>query len=108
MAISFTNIQKTYEAFHEIKKSVLPELNIKSFPEDMAEWTNEERKNPKENIVYGWGKKSDSGWESIAFFVKNPSEELKQKFDQLKSVIGNSSISEPYHLNPEIYCFGWF
>lgn len=106
MALSFKSVEKTYEVFHQIKK--IHPLTIDSWPEDMADWTDTEKKNPKENTVYGWGKKSDSGWESIAFFVRNPSQELKQKFDELKSVIHNTSISGPYHLNPEIYCFGWF
>jgi hypothetical protein len=108
MALSFRNVQKAYEVFNEIKKTVLPELSIGSFPEDMAEWSEEERKEPRLNQVYGFDNKSDSGWENLVFFVKNPSEELKQKFAELESKVGNSSISKPYSQNKSLWMFGWF
>jgi len=107
MAISFTNIEKAYEVFNELKKSVLPELSISSFPEDMSEWTDRNQANPQVNKVYGFSKKSDSGWESIVFFVENPSDELKEKFEELKIEVGNSSISEEFFKNSNLWIFGW-
>ena len=74
----------------------------------MAEWEEEERKNPRLNQVYGFNKKSDSGWENIVFFVKNPSQELKDKFEELKVKVGNSSINNSYSRNESLWIFGWF
>ena len=108
MAINYANVQKAYEVFNELKKTVLPELNITSWPSDMADWTESEKKNPQLNTVFGFSKKSDSGWEELVFFVKNPSEELKSKFAELESEVGNSSISKPYRKNPKLWIFGWF
>lgn len=108
MALSFRNVERGYEVFNELKKTVLPELSIGSFPEDMSEWKEEERKNPRLNEVYGFDKKSDSGWENLVFFVENPSDELKSKFDELKTKVGNSAISYPYSKNPLLWIFGWF
>jgi hypothetical protein len=108
MALSFRNVQKAYEVFNEIKKTVLPELSIGSFPEDMSEWSESDRKEPHVNQVYGFDKKSDSGWENLVFFVNQPSEDLKRRFEELKNKVGNSSISEPYSQNKSLWMFGWF
>lgn len=108
MALSFDAVKKAYEVFHEIKQSHLPSLQIASWPEDMFEWLKEERKTPRENTVYGFDKKYDNGWENLVFFVKNPSAELKKKFDELKTKVPNSSISKPYAMNGELWIFGWF
>lgn len=108
MALSFRNVERAYEVFNELKKTVLPELSIGSFPEDMSEWEENERKEPRLNQVYGFDKKSDSGWENLVFFVKNPSDELKEKFEQLKVKVGNSSINKPYSQNKSLWIFGWF
>lgn len=107
MALNFKNVERAYEVFNEIKKTVLPELRIDSFPEDISEWYKDDMPYPNLNQVYGFDKKPD-GWESIVFFVRNPSSELKLKFDELKSKISNSSISRPYSKNSEIWIFGWF
>lgn len=108
MALSFRNVERAYEVFNELKKTVLPELSIGSWPEDMSEWSEEERKEPRLNQVYGFDKKSDSGWENLVFFVKNPSKELKEKFEELKVKVGNSSINKPYRQNKSLWIFGWF
>jgi len=108
MAINFTNIEKAYEVFNELQKSLLPELSIGSFPEDMSEWTDKAQENPAVNRVYGFSKKSDSGWENIMFFVENPSDELKEKFDELKTEVGNSSMAEAYDKNSNLWIFGWY
>lgn len=108
MALSFRNVERAYEVFNELKKTVLPELSIGSFPEDMSEWAEDERKQPRLSQVYGFDKKSDSGWENLVFFVKNPSTELKEKFEELKVKVGNSSITEPYIRNKSLWIFGWF
>lgn len=108
MALSFRNVERAYEVFNELKRTVLPELSIGSFPEDMSEWSDDEKKHPRLNEVYGWDKKSDSGWENIVFFVKNPSQELKDKFEQLKVKVGNSSINNAYSRNESLWIFGWF
>ena len=74
----------------------------------MSEWSEEERKKPRLNQVYGFDKKFDSGWENLVFFVKNPSQELKDKFEEIKSKVGNSSINKPYSQNKSLWIFGWF
>jgi len=108
MALSFSNVKKAYEVFNELKKTVLPKLYIDSFPEDMAGWSDEEKENPQLNKVYGYDKKSDSGWENLVFFVENPSEELKQKFNELKINVGNSSMCRSYSDDGSVWIFGWF
>lgn len=106
MALSFESVKKAYTVFHEIKK-LIP-LSIDSFPDDMSDWDDKDKDNPELNKVFGWSKKYDNGWESISFFVKAPTQELIKKFDELKDVVPNTSISEPYHRNEKIWCFGWF
>lgn len=108
MALSFANVQNAYKVFNELKKTVLPELKINSFPEDMVGWSDKENENPPLNTTYGFDKKYDSGWECLVFFVKNPSDELKNKFDELKSMVQNSSISKPIREGSDIWEFGWF
>lgn len=108
MALSFRNVERAYEVFSELKSTVLPELSIGSFPEDMGEWEDEERKNPRLNKVYGFDQKSDNGWENLVFFVKDPSQELKNKFEELKVKVGNSSINNVYSRNTSLWIFGWF
>jgi len=109
MALSFSNVEKAYKVFNEIKKTVLPELTINSWAEDMSEWSTEKRENPELNRVYGFDKKADDGWENIYFFVENPTQELKDKFNEQKGTVGNSSMAHPYgNDNSPIWIFGWF
>ena len=109
MALSFKSVQKAYEVFNTLKKECLPQLQIPSWPEDMAEWNDNKRANPREMIVLGWGKKSDDGWESLSFFIKNPSQQLKDRFEELKECgIPNTSLNEPYHKNENLWVIGWF
>lgn len=108
MGLSFRSVEIAYKVFNEIKNTVLPDLDIPSWPEDMQEWDKDKRANPRLNRVYGFDKKSDDGWESIAFFVKEPSDELKAKFNDLESKIHNSSMAHPYSRNTDIWIFGWF
>ena len=106
MALSYNSVKKAYEVFHQVKE-VHP-ITIESFPDDMASWDDDKKENPPLDIVLGWDKKTDGGWESIAFYVKAPSEELKGKFNELKGSIPNTSICKPYFRNESIWCFGWF
>ena len=106
MALSFSAVEKAYEVFNEVNK--IHPIGMGAFPEDMSYWDDDEKENPPLNQVYGWDKKSDNGWESISFFVKDPTEELKEKFNELKSKVPNSSICKPYFRNESIWCFGWF
>lgn len=108
MALNFENVKNAYKVFNELKKTVLPELDIRSFPEDRRNWNKEEKTNPELCRVYGWGRMSNDGWENIIFFVENPNEELKLKFHELKDIVENSSVAKPYHLNTSIWVFGWF
>jgi hypothetical protein len=109
MALSFDAVKKAYDVFAELKRSgVLPDLQVPSWPDDMQKWTNEERETPQEKLVYGFDKKSDSGWENLFFFVRNPSAEVKAKFEELKHRVPNSSMSEPYSRNQKLWLFGWF
>lgn len=106
MALSFKSVQKAYEVFHTIKKEHLPELQIPSWPQDMGEWTEEEKNNPPKMIVLGSDKKSDGGWESICFFVENPSKELLARFDELETQVPNSAIRA--QRNTTLWRLGWF
>ena len=108
MALSLSAVEKAYEVFNELKKSNLVALSIGAFPEDLSDWTERERERVRENTVYGFDRKSDYGWENLVFFVKKPTTELKQKFDELKTKVPNSSISKPYSENKELWIFGWF
>ncbi|WP_299576646.1 hypothetical protein [uncultured Sunxiuqinia sp.] len=108
MALSFESVKKAYEVLNEIKKTVLPELTINSWPEDLLEWSEDKRENPEPNTVYGFDKKSDDGWENLIFFVETPSKELKAKFDELKDRVPNSSMLKRYSQNTDLYVIGWF
>ena len=108
MALSYSSVKKAYQVFHEIKETVLPELEINSFPEDMQDWTKKQLENPDENTVYGWDKKADGGWENLVFFVSKPSAELREKFAELKSKISNTSTAGAYSKNKSLWMFGWF
>lgn len=108
MALNFKNVQNAYKVFNELKKTILPELDIPSWPEDMRGWSERERKNPELCKVYGFDHKRDDGWENLVFFVKSPSEELKKKFNELKSIVMNSSMAEPYQDDSDVWIFGWF
>ncbi|CAL2094931.1 hypothetical protein [Tenacibaculum sp. 190524A02b] len=106
MGLSYKSVKKAYKVFHEVKE--LHPITIESFPDDMANWKDEEKENPPLDIVLGWNKKYDGGWESISFFVKDPSKELIEKFNELKEAVPNTSICNPYYRNESIWCFGWF
>lgn len=109
MALSFSTVEKAYKVFHTIKQEYVHELIIPSWPKDMGEWNSDEQENPELLRVHGWGKKSDDGWESISFFIENPTEELKSRFKELSSEIkSNTNISEPYHRNKRLWVMGWF
>ena len=108
MALSYTSVEKAYKVFHILKKELLENLEIPSWPQDMNEWDDFKKDNPLQNIVYGWGKKSDSGWESISFFIENPTKELKKRFEELKKQVPNSAINEAYHRNGKLWVIGWF
>lgn len=107
MALSFSTVQKAYEILHELK-TVLPELRINSWPQDMAYFSQNEKDNPPILEVLGWGKKSDDGWESLTFFIKDPPQSLIDDFERLNTINANTSICEPYHRNESIWCIGWF
>lgn len=109
MALSFATVEKAYLIFHDLKKELLPELQIPTWPQDMGEWESKKRNNPSELVVHGWGKKSDDGWESLTFFIKDPSEELKSRFEELsKRILSNTHLNEPYHKNENLWVIGWF
>jgi hypothetical protein len=108
MALSFPAVEKAYKVFGELKSSHLPQLKISSFPEDASKWSDSKREDPPLNTVIGFDQKHDCGWENLFFFVKDPSEGLKQKFDELKTKVPNSSMAKPYNHNTSIWIFGWF
>ncbi len=109
MALSFSTVQKAYKVFNTLKKELLPELKIPSWPQDMGEWDWKDQENPILMTVHGWGKKSDDGWESIAFFIDNPSQELKDRFEDLsKEIRSNTHLNGPYHRNENLWVIGWF
>jgi hypothetical protein len=109
MALSISSVKKAYNVFTEIKINIIYDLNIPSKPIDIAEWNNEERQYPLERKVYGFGKKPDNGWESLFFLVSNPSQDLKDRFFELKGAVPNSSISKVYRDdNTNVWIFGWF
>lgn len=107
MALSFESVKKAYTVFNELKTVI--KLDTPSWPEDMSEWNREDKENPKLNTVFGWDKKYDNGWENLVFFVKNPPIELLEKFDELKSMVPNTSMCKPYkENNSNVWIFGWF
>lgn len=109
MALSFSTVQKAYTVFNTLKRELLPELEIPSWPQDMGEWEREDQENPSLMRVHGWGKKSDDGWESISFFIDNPSQELKDRFEDLANEIrSNTHLNGPYHRNEKLWVIGWF
>lgn len=108
MALSQSSVEKAYKVFNTLKNDILENLEIPSWPQDMSDWEDHQKDNPKQNIVYGWGRKKDNGWESISFFVEDPSEELKGKFEDLQKRVPNSAINEAYHRNKNLWVFGWF
>lgn len=108
MALSQSSVKKAYEVFNTLKNEILENLEIPSWPQDMSQWDDDKKNNPKLNVVHGWGKKIDSGWESISFFIEDPSEELKGKFEALQKQVPNSAINEVYHRNGNLWVFGWF
>lgn len=103
MALNFDSVREAYEILGELEVE-----NIPSFPEDMAEWSDEEKRNPPLETVLGYDKKGDNGWENIVFITRDPSAELKAKFESLKHRVPNSSISSPYKWNESLWVFGWF
>ncbi|MFC0182489.1 hypothetical protein SAMN04515674_101451 [Pseudarcicella hirudinis] len=108
MALSFKTVEQAYEIFGLIKKEFLPDLNIPSWPSDMGEWGTKRQTYPPVLEVLGWGKKQDDGWESICFFIQNPSKELIDGFEKLNTIKGNTHICKPYDLNDRLFCIGWF
>lgn len=106
MALSFEAVKEAYKVFNELKHFV--NLDIPSWPEDMAKWEIEKKRNPPLNQVHGFDKKSDDGWENLFFIVKEPSQDLKNRFDELKGRVWNSSLSCPYKYNKDLWVFGWF
>lgn len=103
MALSFKAVEEAYKVFNELKVEHIP-----SWPQDMAKWSDEKKRNPPLNTVLGYDKKSDDGWENLVFIVRDPSQELKDKFNKLKGRVPNSSFSKPYPRNEKLWVFGWF
>lgn len=109
MGMSKRAIEKAYEVFGAIKKEVLPELELKSWPTDYVELDEEEKESPRLYEVYGCDKKADGGWECLMFFMPNPpNEDVLRLFDELKGDVPNSSMSGPSKLAPHLYRIGWF
>jgi len=108
MALSNNAVQKAYEVLNELKRSVHPNLSIKSWPLDLQELEKDERRKTIEpDTLYGYDNKSDGGWENLIFWTNDPSCELKEEFDKLKSRVPNSSISK-YDEFMGMWMFGWF
>jgi hypothetical protein len=108
MALSFTTVQDAYKVLHNIKMTALPELDIRSWPEDTARWGWEKTLNPPENVLLGYDKKYDDGWEQLIFYVNSPTEKLKQAFREHNTIKGNSSICKPMADGSLTWVFGWF
>ncbi|GEM_PF-1679669 len=107
MALSFKTVQEAYTIFNELQRTVVPELDIRSYPADMSQWSWEKKDNPPVLQVLGWDRKSDDGWENLFFFVEDPSIELKHKFDELNSIKGNTSMFKKYKDNSDLWIIGW-
>ena len=103
MALSFSAVQKAYKVFNKLKIKWMP-----AWPQDMSEFTEDQKANPETDMIYGWDKKSDDGWEQLFVFIKNPTEEFKTLFAEASRSVPNSSMAEPYKDNPDIWVFGWF
>jgi hypothetical protein len=109
MALSFTTVQQAYVVLNNIKKTAFPDLQIHSWPDDMARWSRDKKDSPPLNALIGYDKKSDDGWENLVFFVDNPTDNLKDAFKELNTIKSNSSICRQYNDdNPSLWIFGWF
>ena len=106
------NLNAVFIPVLNVKKSPAPKeyprVYVASWPEDMESWDESDRLNPRLNTVYGWGKKSDDGWENIFFFTKDPSEKLKARFDELSGVVPNSTMNREDKDNKDLWIIGWF
>lgn len=107
MGLSFNSVQRAYEIFGQLKREFNLDLRIPSWPEDMSKWSTDKKENPPVDVVLGWDKKFDNGWESIAFFIEDPTPQLFERFHELND-LGNTSVCEPYKRNSSIHIIGWF
>ncbi|GHE65155.1 hypothetical protein [Roseivirga thermotolerans] len=107
MALCFESVKVAYTVFNQVKNKHIPNLLIPAFPEDTADWSQEEKSNPRRNMVCGYDQKYDNGWESLFFYVEDPTEELKADFQEWAKAVPNTSISR---LDKEsgYWRFGWF
>lgn len=108
MALSYTSVQAAYKVFNALKKEFGTPKTIPSWPDDMQQWSASEKQYPSHDIVYGFDKKSDDGWENIYFFVQNPSKALIDRFKQLAKTVPNSTLCNRYNQNPKLFIIGWF
>src|SRR5215213_6093429 len=110
MALSSRAVDKAYEVFNQLRQ-LLPKLEIPTWPEDAGKWPTikwQDEESFKLNIVYGFDRKSDDGWENLFFYTENPSDELKVLFDELKRSVPNTSISRAVEGRPGVWKFGWY
>lgn len=107
MALSFNSVKKAYKVLNHVKSEHLPDLFIPSFPEDTAHWDSYQQSRPRRNMVYGFDLKYDNGWESLFFYVEDPTEELKADFQEWAKSVPNTSISR-LDKTSGYWRFGWF
>lgn len=109
MALSYDSVKKAYTVFNTLKKEYgIPE-RIPSWPADLLE-DSDLRKNPSQNVVYGFDKKNDDGWENLVFFIENPPVGFKERFLELATIVPNSTYSSKWKDDGSspYWLFGWF
>lgn len=108
MALSFKTVQDAYVILSQLRKIHLSELDIPSWPHDMSTWERRQLEEPPLNEVLGSDRKSDGGWESLVFFVKDPSKPFINAFRDFNTIKSNSAICRRYSVDSNVWVFGWF
>jgi len=108
MALSFESVQKAYKVFNQIKKEVLPSLQIPSWPTDFQKLSREDQENPPMDQVLGYAKQYDNGWENLFFLTKSPSPELIKLFNELKGNVPNTAFKPERYEKTDYWLIGWF
>lgn len=100
MALSFKAVQEAYKVFNQLGLK-----SIHSFPPDIRHCDKYEQENPQEEKTYGYCRIND-GWESLFFYIKEPSQDFINKWNELKGNVPNTCFMKK---KKNGYTeFGWF
>ena len=96
MALSKTSVQKAWEILNEINP-----LANNSF---VAE--HDENNKYQENMILGFGRKEDGGWENIFMNIRHITVEQRGLFEDLRHKISNTSFIDDMEYG--YTRLGWF